>query len=316
MEWGLEPVKIGVATIITVVVIAVATRLLASSRGQHLPSSEIGRQKDKPAELDEFDKPYKVWRIRGVPVDWDRRKLQSFLKKKLENVSPTIKSLALEIHGNSQTATAILPGELPAELCIRQADENFPAQFLTLQHHFLGITTLYRPPKEDHKVEYVVLFSQLLNTAYLVSLIAVNGLGGHAFGSFKQRKGEYMWLLDSLPFDLQNAETGKPMARIMIYGQESKVADSKCMENLDDMSISFYTALGPLASASEIKPILLLGHSLGGLIVKGVCYLNTAYKLMLTTREGTQFYDVPIDGHGVQQLCESCTWDCLLRCAT
>ncbi len=34
------------------------------------------------------------------------------------------------------------------------------------------------------------------------SIIAISGLGGHAFGSFKERGGEYMWLQDCLPYDL------------------------------------------------------------------------------------------------------------------
>lgn len=103
--------------------------------------------------------------------------------------------------------------------------------------------------------------------------MVIQGLGGHAFGSFKQRSGDYMWLLDALPYDLKDAQTGRPMARIMIYGHESTVADSNSFQGLDDIALAFRDALLPLTSTFVIRPIILMGHSLGGLIAKQVCVL-------------------------------------------
>jgi hypothetical protein len=68
--------------------------------------------------------------------------------------------------------------------------------------NFYGITTLFAPPVEDHKVD----------------VVAISGLGGHAFGCFKERDENYMWLRDALPFDLTREDTYRPMARVMIYG--------------------------------------------------------------------------------------------------
>ncbi|KAM3509182.1 hypothetical protein MY11210_006437 [Beauveria gryllotalpidicola] len=48
------------------------------------------------------------------------------------------------------------------------------------------MATLFAPPLEDHELE----------------IIAVSGLGGHAFGSFKERGGSNMWLRDSLPYEI------------------------------------------------------------------------------------------------------------------
>lgn len=102
------------------------------------------------------------------------------------------------------------------------------------------------------------------------SVIALSGLGGHAFGSFKERGGSHMWLRDSLPYDLTLDTNDQPIARVMIYGYESTVAGSKSIQNLEDFATKFNASLQMLANATTIRPIILIGHSLGGLIIKQV----------------------------------------------
>lgn len=48
------------------------------------------------------------------------------------------------------------------------------------------------------------------------SLIAISGLNGHAFGSFKKPGASYMWLRDTLAQDI-------PESRTIIYGYDSKL---------------------------------------------------------------------------------------------
>jgi hypothetical protein len=133
------------------------------------------------------------------------------------------------------------------------------------------------------------ILSLLLNPANMTSIIAISGLGGHAYGSFKERGGEHMWLSDSLQRDL-------PMARIILYGYESGLANSSGFQNLDDLGNALQKALQTLYGRSEVckslpcsflrclhyadyryshqlikKPIIFIAHSLGGLIVKEVC---------------------------------------------
>lgn len=103
----------------------------------------------------------------------------------------------------------------------------------------------------------------------LGSIVAISGLGGHAFGSFKEKGGEYMWLRDRLPSEFKGKD-GRPMARIMIYGYESRVAESMSTQNLDGLGESFYNSLLLLATQPNSKPIIFIAHSLGGLIVKQV----------------------------------------------
>lgn len=101
------------------------------------------------------------------------------------------------------------------------------------------------------------------------SVIAVSGLGGHAFGSFKEKDSDHMWLRDALPFDLTNEATDQPMARVVTYGYNSTVSNSHSTQNLDDLATALQTSLRPLADGPS-RRIVFVAHSLGGLIVKQV----------------------------------------------
>ncbi|KAK1255747.1 hypothetical protein MKX07_008006 [Trichoderma sp. CBMAI-0711] len=161
-----------------------------------------------------------TYRIRGVPLVWDKDQLQRHLELHEPDTQPIVKSLADEIDGAYRTATV---------------------NFLT-------------PPSSEKTVRPCV--------------IAVSGLGGHAYGSFKDKNGSYMWLQDALPSDLTNIQTGRPMARIMIYGHKSTVPGSRSVQDIDDLATTLHSNLLALVEGPRTRPIILMGHSLGGLIVK------------------------------------------------
>ncbi|PTB68134.1 hypothetical protein BBK36DRAFT_1114998 [Trichoderma citrinoviride] len=215
-----------------------------------------------------------TYRVMGVPIDWDRERLRLFLTAETNLESLSIKSLAREANTDFQTATATL-GDAPSHLRniqswqirIPKAPNAQPfgeQQWLVVERDFLGITTLYAPPPDDHKVD----------------VVALSGLGGHAFGSFRERKGTHMWLRDSLPGHLTSEADGKPMARVMIYGYDSAVAQSKSMQNIEDLSTTFHNSLLASAGFSPTRPIILIGHSLGGLIIKQVRDANKLSPLL------------------------------------
>lgn len=83
-----------------------------------------------------------------------------------------------------------------------------------------------------------------------------------------------MWLRDSLPGYLTSETDNKPMARVMIYGYESAVAQSKNIQNLEDLATTFHSSLLALAAGPTTRPVILIGHSLGGLIIKQVKEIN------------------------------------------
>lgn len=130
----------------------------------------------------------------------------------------------------------------------------------------------------------------------LSSIIAISGLGGHAFGSFKERGGEHMWLRDALPYDITGEDGDKPdvpISRIMIHGYESSLQDSDNFQNLEDIGTSFHSSLRSIAITGSFRPIILVAHSLGGLIVKEVCTLTVYVRLEAILTCGRPSYPSP-----------------------
>ncbi|UKZ56936.1 hypothetical protein TrVGV298_010783 [Trichoderma virens] len=146
------------------------------------------------------------------------------------------------------------------------------------------------PPQQDHKVD----------------IIAISGLGGHAFGSFKERDREHMWLRDALPHGMID-ESDKHFARIMVYGYESSVPNSDSFQNLEDIATSLHSDLRTLSFDSSFKPIVLIAHSLGGLVAKQVLIslcmskdkVNRSLKRAIY---GIAFFGVPHDGMDISSL--------------
>lgn len=77
-----------------------------------------------------------------------------------------------------------------------------------------------------------------------------------------------MWLRDSLPKDLTSKETARPMARVMVYGYHSPVHNSSSFQNISDISGTFRQAIEGTLSLDNLKPLIVVGHSLGGLVIK------------------------------------------------
>lgn len=77
-----------------------------------------------------------------------------------------------------------------------------------------------------------------------ISCIAISGLGGHAFGSFKEREGSHMWLRDSLPFDL-------PGVRIMLYGYDTRLHDSRSFQDLETLASSLRPEIETISSTAN-----------------------------------------------------------------
>ncbi|KAM0664634.1 hypothetical protein ACQRIU_006492 [Beauveria bassiana] len=231
----------------------------------------------------------KTFRITGVPNGWDKEELRSFMGNYFQDVS--IQSLAPRIDGGSGQATAILGDQ------VRDANPSGTSTIggLTWDTDFVGMTTLFAPPQDDHKLD----------------IIAVSGLGGHAFGSFKERGGSHMWLRDSLPYEILDKVTKRPMARVIIYGHRSDVAHSTTIQGFPDISASLLHSLRPLAAETPTTPIMFIGHSLGGILIKQalVCIAasetqhDTLGRLLRATR-AIIFFAVPHSGMRIEALTE------------
>ncbi|KAH7009369.1 uncharacterized protein B0I36DRAFT_257614, partial [Microdochium trichocladiopsis] len=248
------------------------------------------------------------FRIRGVPRDWDAEKLQSFLRKEEFRpqdgmAGPVVRSLADKVGGRSRVGTVTFQRgppapqtggkwaiPLPPSSAATQPSRSSRQLHLTLDNDFHGITTLCSPPSEDHKLD----------------ILAISGLGRHAFGSFEQRGGEHMWLRDALPYDFTLEGNDRPIARVMTYGYNSSIPQSNSMQNLEDLAASFHSSLLALAG-TYIKPVLVIAHSLGNLIIKqALISLSRSEsrhdQLLLGAVYGVVFFGVPHDGMDISSL--------------
>jgi hypothetical protein len=135
----------------------------------------IGRPRSSPEPCHQNQQPPKdgqpsakydrTFRIRGVPLDWHRDRVRSFLAEHYCSADPAIKSLAPEIHGRSGTGTIVFleAASLPHDLQIisswriplpkRGTGEPIRDEYITLDDDFYGVTTLFTPLPDDHKVE-------------------------------------------------------------------------------------------------------------------------------------------------------------------
>ncbi|KAF1997265.1 hypothetical protein P154DRAFT_524915 [Amniculicola lignicola CBS 123094] len=166
------------------------------------------------------------------------------------DVIVTIHSLAKNPHRDEHVATvtfsktpAQLQDESREEWRLRSSDD---VHDLFFDVHFRGLTPLVDPIGAS------------------IDVIAVSGLGGHAFGSFKERGGPHMWIRDSLVKDL-------PAARILTYGHDSHLYGSYSFQTLSDLGKQFQTAIHSIRNyeteTNPERPLILLGHSLGGLLI-------------------------------------------------
>ncbi|KAK4446671.1 hypothetical protein QBC34DRAFT_147485 [Podospora aff. communis PSN243] len=247
----------------------------------------------------------RVFRAQGIPLSWQADQLHSFLAQHEslqapeDSPRPRIHSLADDIYRRSRVATVTfhsVPAELegnsnwstslPPPGAIYPVPSPAPRLCIRLDDKFDGITTLFSPPPEYHKVD----------------IIAISGLGGHAFGSFKERGGKHMWLRDSLPYDLVVDEDRKSSARIMTYGYDSVIPGNGSIQDIEDLATSIHSSLlGLVTQKTSVKPIIFIAHSLGGLIVKqALISLSKSEgeddQRLLRAVYGVVFFGVPHDG--------------------
>ncbi|KAF8536942.1 hypothetical protein BDD12DRAFT_746625 [Trichophaea hybrida] len=119
---------------------------------------------------------------------------------------------------------------------------------ITVDCDFYGITPLYHPPQSEPKYD----------------VIAVCGLSAHAFGSWKSPSQSYvMWLRDILPLDF-------PDFRVLAWGYESDLKDPTASRNITSFARQLLMAIHGARELTTAKhrPIIFVGHSLGGLIIK------------------------------------------------
>jgi len=262
---------------------------------------------------------HQTWRIRGVPAGIDEEELEDVLHQNSTLQPPNADSVddghdgnridnSVQVHTlthdlrHGQVATVRFQ-HLPHRLCTLArgdqlaVDVDLPLENtlvgskgkrgsstirLAIDRHFRGITVLSSPPTDNHTVD----------------VLAVPGLGGHPYGSFVDKGDGHMWLSESLPRDMPNA-------RVMIYGYESGLHDSTSFAGLDDLAGSLRVALSHLLGSGEQRRLILIGHSLGGLLIKEALMQMAESQSELDQVKrivGALFFGVPNDGMDIASL--------------
>jgi hypothetical protein len=100
----------------------------------------------------------RAYRVRGIPLEWDIDRVVTFLAENSHTEPPLLNSVAREIHGRSQTATVTFQSTAnppPRQIQLPATKQLGRSQVVTIDDDFYGITTLYTPASQNHKIECV-----------------------------------------------------------------------------------------------------------------------------------------------------------------
>jgi len=228
------------------------------------------------------------FRISNVPEEWSKEKLLQILEQLEGPNSSDHPTGRLWLYpaccDSSQTALwsctqsrALhdLGLEKKKYIPLEEEDDD-----LVIDRHFYGLTPLNTPDPEN---------------GIVADIVAVNGLAGHAFESWRNSDSKRMWLRDFLPKTVKRV-------RIMTYGYNTKLDGSRTRDStLLDHKRDLIEKLNNARSSPEEqkRPIIFLGHGLGGILILEVlahCNLDTALeaeKRILSTTIALFFFGTP-----------------------
>jgi pimeloyl-ACP methyl ester carboxylesterase len=136
-----------------------------------------------------------------------------------------------------------------------------------------------------------------LTTLTISSIIAVHGLGprrknnfDHAWDTWRTPAGPQgrLWLRDDLPQSI-------PESRIFLYEYKSTAAYGKSRDTFIDKANELLEQIIIERDGVEPRPIVFLGHSMGGLLIKQALtmYTNWNYLPIINATAGLAFFATP-----------------------
>lgn len=259
----------------------------------------------------------RTWRIRGIPRDVDRAWLARALRYHSDLQWPSgnipenpekgvndviVHTLAPDLRVQYQVATVRFHTP-PSQLHTLGARGELTVEIHMDPENALvigGYDSVYQIFIDDHFDGITTLFSPVIGEEDQIDVLAVSGLGSHPFGSFVHKEDGNMWLTNNLPRDI-------PAARVMIFGYESQLQHSQSHIQLDDLAGPVHIAISQILRSSEKRPLLLIGHSLGGLLVKQalIRIAESAFEGTLNVLgriTGMLLFGTPNDGLDIESL--------------
>ncbi|KAF9641127.1 hypothetical protein BFW01_g486 [Lasiodiplodia theobromae] len=241
-----------------------------------------------------------TFRLKGIPATYKGRETTKGDVKELvrkdfaveESIEIYVESLGRNPTSRSQKIATLSFSKTPLRLATSpksaRAFQGTSKSDLRLDIDFHGLTPLHSHDDAECDLE----------------VVALSGLNGHAFGSFKQRGGDFMWLRDDLARSL-------PGARIYIYGYASEMQGSDSFQTLADLGLTFQEELEALLDPRDENkapnPVVLVGHSLGGLILKqALCEMANSKRIegkaILKSLQAVLFFGTPNQGMDITSL--------------
>ncbi|RDW87769.1 hypothetical protein BP5796_03463 [Coleophoma crateriformis] len=214
-----------------------------------------------------------TFRLSGIPKDFgSKEEIQAWLQclpgfAGSQNTASSSKEPACRENSNSldikisiasenlRYSQAIVTVTSTSSIAIPARIKGPPGHEIEIDDHFQGLTVLYADDTAD------------AGDGIAADIIFVHGLGGHAIHSWRSRTSSEFWIVDFLPQDVKHA-------RIMTYGYDTtldiggkqhhgkKSINSLAKSMLEEICTMRYD------EATQKRPIIFMGHSLGGLVIK------------------------------------------------
>jgi hypothetical protein len=108
----------------------------------------------------------------------------------------------------------------------------------------------------------------VLRLADRCRIVAIHGLGGNRLKTFTS--GDDLWLRDFLP---ENPLVAAMNLRVSTFGYDASVAFGNSVSRINDFARQLLNELHRTRRDSKTTgvPIVIIAHSLGGIIAKEVC---------------------------------------------
>ncbi|KAK2616963.1 hypothetical protein QQS21_000052 [Conoideocrella luteorostrata] len=243
----------------------------------------------------------KVYRLQGIPSDLQNADEVAWY---LSENCPELTEYDIKICSLARALTSAAPlpwvatvmfhpqksidGDLIRSLPVKLAEAVSKIHDgLNIDDHFLGLTPFNDVRPDDYEYDCV----------------AVSGIGSHPFGSWQPHDGDklFMWIRDILPKLF-------PSTRAMIYGYDTELSNTHSFQQIQDLAISFIDHLRVVFESSATRrSIILIGHSLGGIVVKQALVMladsfHPADQSLLRAITGAVFFGVPNHGMMISHL--------------
>ncbi|KAK3638982.1 hypothetical protein LTR56_012705 [Elasticomyces elasticus] len=118
-----------------------------------------------------------------------------------------------------------------------------------------GLKTLW-PPRSNSRSDL---------SACGVDIVAIHGLGGDLYDTWKEKETGRIWLRDFLPVDIKDAH-------IMTFGYNASLAFTGSVSRIEDFARALLESLKTRRKRvkTQSNPLIFVCHSLGGIVFKKV----------------------------------------------